>query len=340
MNNQVIVGVLIIISLILIYVIYTRKTSYNCTNNKCIEQAGNDGDFKSLKECSNVCKGDENGGNGGENSGSSANDTPSVCTNIEAGMKKENVMGCCNNESMSDLTYKQIENECLKTQDDVDKMASCCKADCKTFQECRSKYPCTTKYIEDKLQYFYAGGLFNRDEPVPDDYKVFLINQLLMVDNSDMTYGRSGSKTQCINYVKPPNPAYQEYIDKVCNYAKEGGIIGNVDITCDIQKYKAETHTECERPMNDVHSEICAKCANARDLYGCALFKADEIIKDKSQCKDFDNIIGQNYGMAKVLNRNYPCRKCMIAKYKKVCGDLPNSIEKFQLGPEGYEPHM
>lgn len=256
-----------------------------------------------------------------------------TCNNVEIGMSKEKVINCCSTDQMSDMDYKTIENKCFDNSDKLNEMISCCKGECKTLSECKENYPCTTKYVENMLTSFYS----NKDTTSPpDEYKVHLINTLLQNDNSDFTIGRTKSNVQCVNYVKPQNPEFQKYIDEMCKRASEGEIIGNLDITCNIQKPVVESHFECDDPKG-IYKTICEVCSNAKDLNNCALFNIDKIIgkTPNDTCDAFNNVIVGD--MSKTFNNNYPCRKCLLAKYKKMCGEIPYTKLSVH-GPEGYEP--
>jgi hypothetical protein len=295
------------------------EQTYDCVNGSC--KSVSNGKYTS-PTCNDEC-------------GSVVN--PGVCTNLESGMVSERVVNCCGTDPMSDITFNDIIKNCkLDNPSELNKMTECCKGECSTLEECKQKYPCTTKYVDDLTQKMYSTSL---GESAPMKYKLYLINRLLQLDSSDPSIGRrEGGNVQCVNYIQPQDPEIRDYIKNACDRASQGENIGNIALFCNDKQPQRTIQFECENPVG-IYKPICEICKHARDLKSCALFNIDKIIgkTEDATCTNFNRQIGGSGGMSRLLNNNFPCRKCLIAKYKKSCGEIPMSLTSVH-GTEGYEP--
>lgn len=294
---------------------------YKCVNGICTPS--NDGTYTS-SNCNNAC-------------GNIIN--PGVCTDVQRGMVAERVVNCCGSDPLSNVDVNDVVKKCkLNDPTELSKMVDCCKGQCDTLEECKEKYPCTTKYVEDLTKTVYSSAL---GESVPMRYKVYLINRMLQLDSSDPSIGRrEGGDVQCVNYIKEADPEFQEYIKDACERAKQGGGIGNISTFCNDKQSQRTVQFECDNPRG-IYKPICEICKHAKDLKACALFNIDKIIgkTEDATCANFNIEMGSMGGMSRLLNSNFACRKCLIAKYKKTCGDIPISLTSVH-GPEGYEPKL
>lgn len=237
----------------------------------------------------------------------------------EALLAKERASDCCGPyDDIGSDDYTDVAAKCNENSNVI----GCCNASCTTIEECKQKYPCTTSYILENIQDFLAEG------DLTDEQKVLLINAKLQTSPGDHTMGGS-------------EPCYADIakLKELC--ALPRGVYENNHLCVAYNDYitdkKQVDHTIDCANATGVAATICDQCANAVDLNECALFNIDKIVSDKSQCGDFNTFVAGNKDMKDVLDDEYPCRACVIAKYAKVCG-LPESKETFAKIAEGCPP--
>lgn len=228
----------------------------------------------------------------------------------EALLAKERASDCCG--PYADIGSDDYTDVAAKCNENAN-VISCCNASCTTLEECKQKYPCTTSYILENIQDFLSEG------DLTDDQKVLLINSKLQTSPGDRTMGGS-------------EPCYADIakLKELC--ALPRGVYENNHLCVAYNDYitdkKQVDHTIDCANATGVAATICNQCANAVDLNECALFNMDKIVTDKSQCGEFNTFVAGNKDIKDVLDDEYPCRACVIAKYAKICG-LPESKETF-----------